>query len=663
MGNRNKKIWSMLLSLVLVVTTIFGTSMIPQAKKAYARTDVTDSSLLSGTITVHFRRPTNWSNVPKIYAYAEDSNGTTVAHLSGGKWGEREEMKEEFKEDKNQWYSYQVPKYIGTGATTYVIFTDGDNTSNRYPAENCDASDRLALTKETWYYYHFSGEMEVFDSNPVSGATSTVVPTPTNTATSTTTPTGEKIRIHFRRPTEWTETPNIYAYVKQEKSNADNEAGGDKKTNQTIAHLSGDKWLKRDKMILEGTKDRDTWYYYDIDKYSTGYTYAIFTNGSSPDDEEKDKKIARYPAEGEYDKYLIVTGETWYYLDSGLNMKVYTDNQTTGLTTPAPTATATTKPSPTATATTKPSVSPTATATATPTATATATATAEVTATPAATATAEATATPIATTEVNAEPTVPATTVPDPTAVVSDPTSVPTEVPTAVPTAEVPQATATAPVQTVAPTQPAATSTPDVTVTVPTGSAASGDTTATSSAVTAKVTFSKTGKTVGETVLIKVALANRKSAAAYTFSYYIDGRAVKTNSSSATYEWTLTSKGKHEVTVIVNENKKHVANKTVTYKVNPRVITIQKFKTNKKSGQKARSKIILSATAKATTGNLSYRFAVQKGKGKVTYLSKYSRKKKVVWKPASKGTYTLYVYTKNGKGVEVKKAIKNFKIK
>lgn len=643
MGNRNKKIWSMLLSLVLVVTTIFGTSMIPQATKTYAATDKADiidvaDDKLDGTIRVHFRRPTNWSNTPKIYAYTENSNGGTIAHLTGKDWDNRQSMEKDFVEDKNQWYYYDVPKYKEAG-TTYVIFTDGDNTSNRYPAEGCKDSERLALTKETWYYYHYSGKMEVFDSNPVNGATPTV--TPANTTTPTTTPTGEMIRIHFRRPSEWKNVPKIYAYLKPQKSTKENE---DNKSNPTSVHFSGDTWDERKEMTLEGTNEKGTWYYFDIPKYNTGYSYVIFTNGGTKGEEN----VARYPKDKDYTNYLIVTGETWYYLDSGLNMKVSSENQTSDIIVPTPTATATTKPSATPTAT----VAPTATATVKPSATPTATATA----------TTEPSAVPTATVEPSTVPTATAETpvqtsdVPQPTD--ATPTVEPTE---AVPTAEAPQTTA--PVQTVVPTQPVATSTPNVTVTVPTGSAALDNTAVTPSAVTAKVMFSKTGKTVGETVLIKVALSQKKSAAAYTFSYYIDGRAVKSNTSSSTYEWTLTRKGTHKVTVVVKENKKTVTYKEVTYKVKPRVITIQKFKTNKKSGQKAKTKITLSATAKTTTGKLSYRFAVQKAKGKVTYLGKYGKKKKVVWKPTSKGTYTLYVYAKNGKGVEVKKAIKNFKIK
>ena len=661
MGNRNKKIWSMLLSLVLVVTTIFGTSMIPQATKTYAATDKSDlidgvADKLDGTVKIHFRKPSAWKNTPSIYAFVKDSNYETIGHLTGKEWAKRQPMSPEVTVGDDQWYSYDVPKYTGTEGTVYVVFTDGGNAgAAQYPADKCPAEQRLSPKGETWYELHTDGTIKTYTTNPINGATPVV--TPTGTPANTTTPDGDTIRIHFRRPTDWKETPKIYAYLKPQKSTKENE---ENKTNPTSVHFSGNTWDDRMEMTLEGTNEKGTWYYFDIPKHDTGYSYAIFTNGGKKGEEN----VARYPKDKDYDNYLIVTGETWYYLSSTNEMTVYQENQTADINKPTATPTATVEPSATPAATVEPSATPTATVepSATPTATvepsATPIATVEPSTTPTATATTEASVTPTATNVPD---------VPQQSPVVSEPTKAPTEstpevtASEAVPTAEVPQATT--PVQTIEPTQPAATSTPNVTVTVPTGSAASDNTAITPSAVTAKVTFSKLGKTVGETVLVKVALSQKKSAAAYTFTYYIDGRAVKADTRGATYEWTLTSKGTHKVTVVVKENKKMVTYQEVTYKVKPRVITIQKFKANKKSGQKAKTKITLSATAKTTTGKLSYRFAVQKGKGKVTYLGKYSKKKKVVWKPASKGTYTLYVYAKNGKGVEVKKAIKNFKIK
>lgn len=80
------------------------------------------------------------------------------------------------------------------------------------------------------------------------------------------------------------------------------------------------------------------------------------------------------------------------------------------------------------------------------------------------------------------------------------------------------------------------------------------------------------------------------------------------------------------------------------------------------SNKKKDAKITLTAKAKATKGKVSYKFAAQKKNGKIKTLKGFSAKKKFIWKPKQKGTYTLYVYVKNGKGVLVKKTI-NFKIK
>ena len=101
---------------------------------------------------------------------------------------------------------------------------------------------------------------------------------------------------------------------------------------------------------------------------------------------------------------------------------------------------------------------------------------------------------------------------------------------------------------------------------------------------------------------------------------------------------------------------------TSTYKVKTRVITIKKFKTNKKSGQKKGTKVVISANAATTRGSLRYKFVVKNSKGKAVLTKKYSKKKSVVWKAKKKGTYTLNLFVKNGKGVEVSKT-KTFKIK
>lgn len=308
--------------------------------------------------------------------------------------------------------------------------------------------------------------------------------------------------------------------------------------------------------------------------------------------------------------------------------KNYTITDSTGAT-PEPTAT--------------PIITPTATvpATATATAIATATATAEVSADPEATPT----ATAITTSDAPANP---------------DVTATPDAIPTA--SADVSTSPDVAPTATVVPTI-APTAVPPVTTG---GSVLTQDqapnAVASASAVTGSVTFAKLNKTAGEDVVIKVATTNKKSDAKYTYSYYVNTKAIATKTTKTSATWTTSKKGTYSIKVIVYENGTQACVISSSYTVKARVITIQSFKANKKSGQKKNTKITLTAKAKATKGKVSYKFAVQKNNGKIKTLKGFSAKKKIIWKPKQKGTYKLYVYVKNGKGVLVKKTM-NFKIK
>lgn len=308
--------------------------------------------------------------------------------------------------------------------------------------------------------------------------------------------------------------------------------------------------------------------------------------------------------------------------------KNYTITDSTGAT-PEPTAT--------------PIITPTATvpATATATAIATATATAEVSADPEATPT----ATAITTSDAPANP---------------DVTATPDAIPTA--SADVSASPDVAPTATVVPTI-APTAVPPVTTG---GSVLTQDqapnAVASASSVTGSVTFAKLNKTAGEDVVIKVATSNKKKDAKYTYSYYVNSKAIASKTTKTSATWTTSKKGTYSIKVIVFENGEQACVISSSYTVKARVITIQSFKANKKSGQKKKTKITLTAKAKATKGKVSYKFAVQKKNGKIKTLKGFSAKKKYIWKPTQKGTYKLYVYVKNGKGVLVKKTL-NFKIK
>lgn len=184
----------------------------------------------------------------------------------------------------------------------------------------------------------------------------------------------------------------------------------------------------------------------------------------------------------------------------------------------------------------------------------------------------------------------------------------------------------------------------------------------TGSAVTGSVIFTKKGKTAGEDVTIKIATANKKSNAKYTYSYYVGSKAIAKNTTKTSATWTTSKKGTFAVKVIIYENGKQTAVASANYAVKARVITIKTLKTNKKSGQKKNTKITITAKATTKKGKVSYKFAVQKGSGAIKTIKGYSKTGKATWKPTKKGTYKLYVYVKNGKGVIVKKT-KTFKVK
>lgn len=275
-------------------------------------------------------------------------------------------------------------------------------------------------------------------------------------------------------------------------------------------------------------------------------------------------------------------------------------------------------------------------------------------------------ATPITTPEITATPVVTPEVTPEVTPIVTPEV---TPAATATATASAPAITAT----------PAATATPVITpTTVPTavptstapatvtngGIVTNSSIVATNSSVAGKIAFNKVGKTVGETVKI-TAKVTSGSAVYYTFTATKSGKTTKiaTKTKKSTVNWVPTAKGTYTIKVtLYDKNKKQIGTLTTTYKVKARVITIKKFKTNKKSGQKKGTKVVISANASTTKGSLKYKFVVKNNKGKAVLTRKYAKKKSVVWKAKKKGTYTLNLFVKNGKGVEVSKT-KTFKIK
>lgn len=266
-------------------------------------------------------------------------------------------------------------------------------------------------------------------------------------------------------------------------------------------------------------------------------------------------------------------------------------------------------------------------------------------------------ATPVVTATASAIPTVVPTVVPTATAIATvTPSAIPTVTPSAIPTvtaSAIPTATPTA-IPTIEPTA----------VVVPTPDVPNGDSVVTPAALSGTISFSKTGKTAGETITIKA--KGKNGTPKYKYTYYVVKGSKKTklasNTTKTSVQWTPAKAGTYTIKVKITDAAKKSKTISKKYKVKARVITIKAFKTNKKSGQKVKTKITLTAKATTKKGKVSYKFAVQKGNGKIKTIKGYSSKAKKVWKPTKKGTYTLYVYVKNGKGVTVAKT-KKFVVK
>lgn len=242
--------------------------------------------------------------------------------------------------------------------------------------------------------------------------------------------------------------------------------------------------------------------------------------------------------------------------------------------------------------------------------------------------------------------------------VTATPTAEVTATPTVAPTAEVTVAPTTVPTAEVTATPTVApTSTPDIVI-IP-------DPTAVPNNPVLAVSFDKAGKSLGETVKVKAKLTNYKSAYTYTYVVYKGSKKVKTLASKTkknAVNWTPTKTGTYKVKVTAyNQAKKAITTTTKKYTVKKRIITIKKFKFNKKT-IKAKKTLTITVKATATKGKPQYKIVVKNSKGKTVATKSYSKKTVKKWKTTKKGTYKITLYVKNGKGVVVSKT-KTYKVK
>ena len=438
------------------------------------------------------------------------------------------------------------------------------------------------------------------------------------------------ISVSFSAPTEW-DNVYAYAYYTDAQKNLQEplgywpgtklEKGANGKYDTTILSTTGEA-----RFVFTNVNEGDT--NESPIKYSNlkpndigGYYYAVSTKAQIPETDGDAKT------------------ENGYKVKEGQNNLSYDNVPTPGpISIVNPTETPTTTPTKTPVVT----VTPTAVVTVTPSAIPTVTPTAVVTVTPSA----------IPTVTPSAIPTV------TPSAI---PTVMPTVTPSAIPTYK--------PIETVVPTATAIV-TPSAIPTATPGAIKDDPIpnppviTNKTSTIKGSISFDKTQKTVGETIKVKVSAKSGK--APYKFTYYVKKGSKKvtlaSNTKSKSVNWKPSKSGTYTVYVKITDAKKKTKTISKKYTVKPAVITIKSFKTSKASGQKIKTKIVISANATVKKGKASYKFAVKLGKGKVKTLKGYSSTKKVTWRPTKKGTYTLYLYVKNGKGITISKT-KTFKIK
>ena len=636
-----KKALSLAIASFVTMTSVFGSSNFAKAETTINATEVAPIAANDSSIQTHlsatFTAPDNWTNV-YAYAYYKDSAKNLQEPL--GCWPGTRLTK---GADGN--YPVEFDSSIGSAR---IIYVDCDITGSKqigdYGNYCYETTERDRLPAE-------DGNDDTEDGYIVNGDVNFKL-----------------ITTHFSAPTSW---DNVYAYAYYTDSA--------NKLQEPLGYWPGIK-------LEKGTNDK-----YDVSILSTsGEAKFIFTNvdestmpnGVMPKPEANDINGYYYPVKAK-EQLPIYDGnkntENGYKAEEG-------ENSFTSEIVPTPGPISTVKPTivPTVTPAITPTIAATVTPSAVPTVTPVVTSTVKPSAVPTVTPSAIPTVTPVITATVKPSiiptvvPTVEPTIIPSvepviiptvtPSAVPTvEPTAIPTVVPTITPTV-IPTITPTV-VPTIIPTTvptvtPSAvpTVTPDVIpdnpvpndpIKVPASSTLKGS-----------ISFDKTTKTVGETIKIKVSAKNGKPVYKYTYTVKKGNKKVLSvaNTKSKSINWIPDKAGTYTVSVKITDAKKKSVTVTKKYNVKSAVITIKSFKTNKSSSQKVKTKIVISANATTKKGKASYKFAVKLGNGKIKTIKGFSSKKKVTWKPTKKGTYTLYVYVKNGKGITISKT-KTFRIK
>lgn len=171
------------------------------------------------------------------------------------------------------------------------------------------------------------------------------------------------------------------------------------------------------------------------------------------------------------------------------------------------------------------------------------------------------------------------------------------------------------------------------------------------------ISFSKaSGKgSVGDTLVVRYSMKNESPTEDYTYTYEVssgsDTTTLKENTASDKATWIPTKAGTYKVTVSAyNEAKEEVCTTSATYKVLQRIINLHSFKPTSIKNKKT-TKLVVRATV--SSGTLYTRLVIKNAKGKVVKTKAYSKANSLKWKPKKKGTYTVVIYLKNGKGAQL----------
>lgn len=148
----------------------------------------------------------------------------------------------------------------------------------------------------------------------------------------------------------------------------------------------------------------------------------------------------------------------------------------------------------------------------------------------------------------------------------------------------------------------------------------------------------------------------------YWFVYKKSGSSSKVTiqkySTKNTCTWKPKENGSYTLYVTVKDSCNMTATAKITkYQIKGLTLSVS---TNKKSPQKAKTAIKISAKTANASGKVKYQYIVKLG-GKIVKKTSFSSSKKFTWKPKKKGTYTLYVKAKDSNITIIKK--KSFKIK